>query len=245
MDTSVNIIFTDGSSRGNPGPGGWAAIVVSSGAKADKLVVQVRELGGHEDHTTNNRMELQAALGALAAITEGSKATVNTDSSYLINGITKWVKGWKHNDWKTKTKDDVLNRDLWMALDDLASARKVDWHYVGGHVGVRGNERCDEIATAYADGGQPTLYHGPLSGYAIQNILDVSHDEALAADKSSSSSRSRTPAYSYLSMIAGKIERHHSWADCEKRVKGIRGARFKKALNAEEEEKIIREFRAL
>ena len=98
-------IFTDGSSRGNPGPGGWAAVVIHG----DKL----QELGGGEANTTNNRMEITAAVRGLEKTKKGDEVTIYTDSSYLINGITKWIKGWKRNGWITKTKDEVLNRDLW------------------------------------------------------------------------------------------------------------------------------------
>lgn len=230
----MNIIFTDGASRGNPGPGGWGAIVVSG----DKVV----ELGGREDRTTNNKMEMTAAMKGLQKVAEGEAVTVYTDSSYLINGITKWVKGWKSNGWQTKTKQDVLNRDIWMELDELASSRQIKWEYVGGHVGVAGNERCDFIATSFADEERMELYSGPLSGYSIKNITDVSHNAALAAAKGSSSSRSKAKAYSYISMVDRKIEKHATWAECEKRVKGVRGARYKKALDATEEGKVIGEF---
>ena len=104
-------IFTDGSSRGNPGPGGWGSVIVTADEK-------VMELGGGESHTTNNRMELNAAAEGLAHAPKDSAIEVFTDSSYVINGITKWIKGWKRNGWMTKTKDDLLNKDHWMNLDD-------------------------------------------------------------------------------------------------------------------------------
>lgn len=228
------IIFTDGASRGNPGPGGWGAVVVNGD--------QVTELGGREGITTNNKMEMTAAARGLASVPEGETVTVYTDSSYLINGITKWVKGWKSNGWQTKTKQDVLNRDLWMELDELAASRQIKWEYVGGHVGIKGNERCDFIATSFADEERIELYSGLLSGYSIKDIADVSHDAERAAAKGSSSSRSKAKAHSYISMVNRKIETHATWAECEKRVKGVRGARYKKSLDASEEAKIISEF---
>jgi len=227
-------IFTDGSSRGNPGPGGWAAIVVSNG--------KVTELGGAERDTTNNRMELTAALHGLEKLKSSAEAVVYTDSSYVINGITKWVSGWKRTGWVTKTKQDVLNRDLWEELDDLASKHQIKWHYVGGHVGILGNERCDHIATDLADGMEPKLFKGSLAQYDLPDILDISHDETLMSAKKSDSSHSRAKAYSYVSMVGGVIEVHHSWAECEKRVKGARGAKYKKATNIEGEAAIVREF---
>lgn len=234
MKSTQTTIFTDGASRGNPGPGGWAAIVVDG--------TTVIEIGGSEERTTNNKMELKAAVGGLKKTVAGSSVTVLTDSSYLINGVTKWVKGWKRNGWKTKTQGDVSNRDVWEDLDALASARNVKWEHVGGHVGIAGNERCDQIATAFADGYEPDLYDGPLSDYMIPNVLDVSHDEVKVAAKSSSSSRSKAKAYSYISMVNREVKTHRTWAECEARVKGVRGARYKKALDATEEAKIKNEF---
>lgn len=233
-NASDTIIFTDGASRGNPGPGGWGAVIVDG----EKVV----ELGGREDRTTNNRMELTAAVKGLEESSADSAIKIYTDSSYLINGITKWVKGWKRNGWQTKAKEDVLNRDIWQELDELAQTRNIKWEYVGGHVGIVGNERCDVIATAFADNDEIKLYSGPLSGYEIKNITDVSHDAAKAATKSSSSSRSKAKAYSYISKVGGVIKTHASWAECERRVKGVRGARYKKSLDAHEEAKIIKEF---
>lgn len=231
-------IFTDGSSRGNPGPGGWGSVVVSN----DKVV----ELGGRADHTTNNRMELTAAIeGIKKARAVGGDILVYSDSSYVINGVTKWMSGWKRNGWMTKTKDDVSNKDLWMELDEAVNGVSVTWKYVGGHIGVAGNERCDEIATAYADDESPTLYNGSLSTYSIKNVLDVSHDETLLAGKKSSSSKSSAKAYSYVSSVGGKIEIHRTWPECEKRVKGAKGARYKKSISPENEKEIIDEFGAL
>ncbi|MEN9912613.1 MAG: hypothetical protein RLY66_21 [Candidatus Parcubacteria bacterium] len=242
-------IFTDGSSRGNPGPGGWGSVVV-----ADDRVI---ELGGGEKNTTNNRMELMAAIGGLKKTSEisgdveGVNVVVNSDSSYVIKGITMWVHGWKRNGWKTANKGDVSNVDLWQMLDDAVAqigSKNVSWKYVGGHIGIAGNERCDEIATSYADGEHPELYDGPLSGYTIKNILDVSHDEGLLkAKKSSSSSKAKSgaKAYSYVSSVGGKIEVHRTWAECEKRVKGAKGARFKKSFDPVNEKEIIDEYGAL
>lgn len=233
--TSKNIvIFTDGSSRGNPGRGGWGTVIVNG--------THVTELGGAEKHTTNNRMEIMAALHGIAHTPAHSTSTVHTDSSYLINSITKWIKGWKRNGWKTQTKDDVSNKDLWVDLDAALSNRTVNWQYVGGHVGIVGNERCDEIATAMADGDEIKLYDGSLSGYGLQNILDISLDQAKSASKKSDSSRSRAKAFSYISSVAGKVQVHQTWAECEKRVKGVGRVRFKKALDKAEELKIISEF---
>ncbi|MFA6273291.1 MAG: ribonuclease HI [Candidatus Paceibacterota bacterium] len=148
------IIFTDGSSKGNPGPGGWSAII-----KADKTF----EIGGQVGHTTNNRMELTAAIKALLELgirnyeLGKGKIVVNSDSKYLIDGITKWIHGWQRNGWRTKDRKDVLNRDLWESLDKLGTGKNIEWKYVAGHVGHPENERCDEIAQAFAEGKVPKL----------------------------------------------------------------------------------------
>ncbi len=231
-----NIIFTDGASRGNPGRGGWGVVVVDS---AKSLLV---ELGGREDDTTNNRMELTSAIEALKIVDEDSNNIVYTDSSYLINGITKWVFGWQRNGWKNKTKEDVLNKDLWMKLLDETKKRKVNFIHVGGHVGIAGNERCDVIATSLADGLKIDLYKGPLSGYQIKDITNVSQDLEKVENKKTSKSRSNAKAYSYISLVDGVVVTHHSWADCEKRVKGAKGARFKKTFSKEDEDQIKADF---
>jgi ribonuclease HI len=230
------VIFTDGASRGNPGPGGWGSVIVSEDDKT------VAEIGGREAYTTNNKMELTAALKGISSVPQKSFITLYTDSSYVINGITKWIQGWKRNGWKTKAKENVLNKVLWMELDSSLEDRQVNWKYVGGHVGIAGNERCDEIATALADEKKFNLYNGPLSGYDLQNILNISYDESKAAKKDSSSSRSRAKAFSYISKVGGKIEVHGTWAECEKRVKGIAGARYKKSLDKADEMSVIQEF---
>ena len=246
-ETKVTI-FTDGSSRGNPGPGGWGAVVVeqkvATGANdnATKNETHVTELGGGEKHTTNNRMELTAALEGIAHTSAKADIMINTDSSYVINGITKWIHGWKKNNWLTKAKEDVLNKDLWIKLDESMFGKKVEWKYVGGHIGVLGNERCDHLATAFADGVAPKLYKGILSGYDLPNILDVSHDQASLAKKRSSSSKSNAKAYSYVSMVGGIIETHKTWVECEKRVKGVKATKYRKAISREDEDQIINEF---
>jgi ribonuclease HI len=242
-------IFTDGSSRGNPGPGGWGAIVIVNSKKQKEKIedIKITELGGGEKDTTNNRMELMAAIKGLGKAPKDSEIIVYTDSSYVINGITKWVHGWKRNGWVTKAEEDVLNKDLWMKLDKAATkagsaGAKIKWQYIGGHIGVLGNERCDHIATAFADGMKIKLYKGPIEDYDLPDILDVSHDEMSLARKKTVSSHSSAKAYSYVSMVDGVIETHHTWPECEKRVKGARGAKYKKSLDFTDEQKIIEEF---
>jgi ribonuclease HI len=241
MMESMNItVFTDGASRGNPGPGGWGAVLVFGNEK-------IKELGGSEKHTTNNRMELAAVMEALSFVSsqksEFSKLIIHTDSSYVVNGITKWVSGWQARGWKTIQKEDVLNRDLWGKLSELDETLNPEWKLVPGHSAVAGNERCDEIATAFADGRYAKLYDGTFDEYPVQNILDISFNEEERKLRSASRARSAAPAYSYVSFIKGEIQIHKTWAECEKRVKGISGARFKKTLSAEDEAQIISDFK--
>jgi ribonuclease HI len=230
-------LFTDGSSRGNPGPGGWGAIVVFGD--------QVTELGAGERLTTNNRMELSAAIGALSRVDalmaenagEVPEITIYTDSRYVINGATKWIFGWKKNGWISSSKKEVLNRDLWEKLAALIAGKKIKWAYVAGHAGVIGNERCDEIATAFADEIKISVYNGPLAGYG-RDILKIAADAGASQKKSDSKSRSKAKAYSYLSLLDGKVMRHLTWEECEKRVKGT-SAKFKKATYPQEEKEIL------
>lgn len=156
-------IFTDGSSRGNPGPGGWGAIILTEHF--------AREIGGREEHTTNNRMELTAAIRALESISgleaETNEIEVHTDSQYVQKGITEWIHGWQKNNWKTAAKKPVENQDLWQALWHNVNGKRIEWKYVAGHAGHTENERCDEIATSFADGAPAELYEGARAAYTI------------------------------------------------------------------------------
>jgi len=133
-------IHTDGGCEGNPGPGGWAAVLESGGHK--------KELSGGEAATTNNRMELQAAIGALSALKQPCEVDFYTDSTYVRDGITKWIASWKARGWRTVAKQPVKNEDLWRALDAAAQRHRIAWHWLKGHAGHAGNERCDQLAAA-------------------------------------------------------------------------------------------------
>ena len=135
-------LITDGACLGNPGPGGWAAILRHNHQK--------KELWGSEPHTTNNRMELRAAIEGLAALKESCEVEVVTDSEYLKNGITSWIHGWKRKGWLTAARKPVVNRDLWMALDVQAQRHKTTWSWTKGHASHADNNRCDELATQAA-----------------------------------------------------------------------------------------------
>lgn len=148
----IECIYTDGACTGNPGPGGWGAVFYFRDGS-------VYELGGAEAQTTNNRMEMQAAIASLKLFQESGQRepiALYSDSEYLIKGLTQWIKGWKKKGWKTSTGKAVLNQDLWQELDQLNHSF-IHWQHVRGHQGVAGNERCDAIARAFASGHEPTL----------------------------------------------------------------------------------------
>jgi len=132
------VIFTDGACSGNPGPGGWAAILTDGHNH--------REISDGEPRTTNNRMELMAAIMALEALRRPSHVELHTDSAYLKDGITKWIHGWKRNGWKTADKKPVKNVELWQRLDEARQRHQIDWRWVKGHAGHAENERADELA---------------------------------------------------------------------------------------------------
>ena len=144
-------IFTDGACSFNPGPGGWAARLLYGDGR-------VVELGGFAPETTNNRMELQAAIEGLRAAPSDVAITLVTDSEYLRKGITEWIHGWKRRGWLTAAKKPVLNQDLWHTLDQL-NTPTIQWQYTQGHAGDPDNERCDQIAQAFARGETPSLYN--------------------------------------------------------------------------------------
>jgi len=132
-------IFTDGACKGNPGPGGWGVLLRAGGTE--------RELSGGETLTTNNRMELMAAIEGLRALKRPCRVKLSTDSRYVLDGLTKWVAGWQRNGWKTSAKQPVKNGDLWRALIDAAAPHRIDWVWIKGHAGHPDNERADKLAS--------------------------------------------------------------------------------------------------
>lgn len=233
-------MFTDGSSKGNPGPGGWGAIVVRPDG-------HVTELGGGAPMTTNNKMELTATISALAHVREvAGPVEIYTDSTYVIQGIREWIHGWRRRGWKTATGADVMNRELWEELSALTAARgarAIAWNYVRGHVGTPGNERCDEVADAFATGQAVSLYDGPIATYEI-NVHQLPDDTTVPARSKpvAGAPRGKAAAYSYVSVVDGTPMRHSTWAECEARVKGRSGARFKKAVSGADQAEILRSW---
>ena len=206
-------VITDGACEGNPGPGGWAAIIVWEDGRLE-------ELGGAEALTTNNRMELQAAIQGLRRLPPETPVEMVTDSTYLLKGITEWIHTWKRNGWRTSQKQPVENRDLWEELDRLAG-RRATWQWTRGHAGHSLNERADRIAQSYAHrrspGAQPAAERPAAPAAPRQAPL-------FAASSNT-----------YLSLVGGVVQRHATWGDCEARVKGVSNARYKKCRSRQEE----------
>jgi ribonuclease HI len=216
------IIFTDGSSRGNPGNGGYAGIILAQG---DVVSTNVIELGGRDEHTTNNRMEMTGALMSLRYLNKnlnklfsakkGSvKVTLYTDSAYLLNGATKWSFGWKKNNWISSQKEEVLNRDIWEALlaeiDALEKNKSFEvvlkWKLVKGHSGLSLNERCDVIATSFADGVSVDLYKGGFDKYEYaKSIADV--EKEIEEARPSKSSKTNSKAVN-VDKLQKKVDRY-------------------------------------
>jgi ribonuclease HI len=231
------IAFTDGSSLGNPGPGGWGALLAFP--KLDELV----ELGGSKLMTTNNEMELTAIVSALSyAINSSSHLHIYTDSQYAINGATKWMYGWALNGWKTKADEEIKNKQLFQTLFSLIGDRGKDtitWHHVRGHVGVAGNERVDDIARLSAEGINVKLYRGTISDYSHKDILKI---PSLAEQQSAAAAQKVSgKAYKYLALIDGEFYEFDTWKECESRTTG-RKSKFKKALSPLHREEILKEW---
>lgn len=240
------IIYTDGASSGNPGPGGFGAIVLRG--------AELAELGGRENNTTNNRMELKAAIEALKSLDVKEIKKENTidifcDSKYVIQGITSWVKGWQNNNWKTSTKSDVLNKDLWIELVEVTQNKNINWRLLKGHAGILGNERCDEIATSFSKNIKMDLFRGLIkdSKYTKEEIEKLILGPTLAdldeIKKNKESKEGKTgKAFSYVSLVEGRVFVHQDWASCKARVDGKSGVRFKKVFSKREEEDLVKEW---
>ena len=181
FDSTISCFYTDGACSGNPGPGGWGVVVYFTDGS-------VTEMGDREEQTTNNRMEMTAAIAALKVLAvsgQNEPVSLYTDSEYVKKGITQWIRGWKKKNWRTSQGKAVLNQDLWQILDQLNS-NLVEWQYVRGHSGNEGNERCDAIARGFACGNPPTLKQvsasvsstmtAQISNMAVTELSDLPTD---------------------------------------------------------------------
>jgi ribonuclease HI len=229
-----SIIFVDGACSGNPGPGGWGAVIAKSSG-------QITELGGGEAPTTNNRMELTGVIRSLESLKKDENPIeIYTDSTYVIRGITQWIWGWRKRGWVSAEGKDVANSDLWKQLSACVADRKIEWKYVRGHSGIPGNERVDQIAVLFSQGKRPLLYQGSLIKYDVA-IYDIPDNTSLPEMKSRES-MAKTKPHSYLSLIGNSPMRHFSWPECEVRIKGRSGAKFKKAMTPLDEIEILQSW---
>ena len=203
-------IYTDGASRGNPGRGGWASVVIAND--------EVYEIGGYRKMTTNNQMELQGVIGGLEYSIKKHKndhITVNSDSQYVLLGIQNWVHGWQQNGWVTKTGEPVKNKNEWETLLALSQQLKITWNKVKGHAGDLGNERADYIATSFADTESADFFYGPIKGYY-----------ALESPRS-------YPCY--ITFIDGALAHHATWEACKLAIAGKKNVLYKKVASASQE----------
>lgn len=232
------IIYTDGACLGNPGVGAWSAVV--------RFGERIDEIAGRCEATTNNRMELMAVIRSIDFVLGRadrenlSSVVLHSDSSYVINGASKWIYGWKARGWKAAdSTDEIKNRDLWQELDSLLlsskSRLKIEWRHIKGHAGILGNERCDRIANSLASGEPVDLFSGLSSDYPFE--LEV------VEARPPSKSLKKKGAFYYLSLVNGKIYRDSTWAECEARVKGRAGVKFKKCYSREEEAQILKDWK--
>jgi len=240
------IIYGDGACSGNPGPGGFGAIVVSP----DGIV---QELADGSPKTTNNRMELSAIIESFKYIlnskflTVASCVQIFTDSVYVIRGATQWLYGWKRKGWKNAAGEDIANPDLWNEMDNLlfqfktkAPQLKLEWNFVKGHSGTPGNERCDELAVAFSKNQPVDLYHGRVAHYHF-DIYKHPEKRPLPEMKSSSGGDAKKTAW-YLSLVNGVFKTHKTWSECEAVVKGRPGVKFKKVTSDEEEAEVKKQW---
>jgi ribonuclease HI len=237
-------LFSDGASSGNPGPGGYGVILVSGN--------QVIEIGGGAPETTNNRMEMMGVIEGLRYISRQAmpfdEVAVYTDSLYVLHGITGWVFGWKKRGWKTSEGKDVANRDLWDVFSQITGKppflKKIVWNYYPGHKGVPANERADAIAVSFSKGRYVDLYRGPLLKYDIP-VYDLPEDTSVPEFKPrearGAAGEAKVPVF-YLSLVDGKLERSETWKECEAKVKGRPGAKFKKAKDEAEAQAILKSW---
>ncbi len=230
------VIYSDGACSGNPGPGGWGTVI---GLPEQKVV----ELGGGKSATTNNQMELQGLIEGLDYVRNISCDIVlcYSDSSYVLNGVMKWIKGWAARGWKNSEGKDVANKSQWQQLQVILTNfadRKIKWAYVRGHTGVLGNERCDEIAVAFSQSNHIDLYEGGNANYGF-DVFEVPPTEPIPDSNFKKKDSSTGVAY-YVSLKNGVLERHKTWPECEQRVKGQPNVKFKKVKNKSEEDQVLK-----
>jgi ribonuclease HI len=223
-------IYTDGSCEGNPGRGGWAAIISQDGV--------MREIGGCEDYTTNNRMELTAVIEGLKQTPPGTALELYSDSQYVLRGIQKWLANWKRRGWRTAAGKPVENQDLWQELDRVAGPQ-VSWHWVRGHVGDPMNERANTLAMQYC-------HHAVKSSAKSHSTVTKSPATPTKVTDPSMPTITLgqpmlTPGHYpvYLSLVHEVLHRDRTWEQCSARVLGVAGARYHKVRSPAEEREVL------
>lgn len=234
-------IYTDGASRGNPGPGGWGAVVIVDG--------YAMELAGSAKKATNNQMELEAVISVLSD--SGAKAhkgsvVVHSDSAYVINGLTSWMYGWEKKGWITMAKTPVENKAMWQKALVLAKeyGDRLTFTKVSGHAGDLYNERCDELAVAAALGKKETRFQGSQKDYDAF-LVEIGTTKKVESGKlkvKSKKKKAAGPAYSYVSVVGGKVYADKTWKECEARVKGKKGAKYQKVFSKGEETSLVQDY---
>ena len=240
------VVFSDGACKGNPGPGGWGAIVC--------IGDEVRELGAGEALTTNNIMELTGVACALlfverelARLLPKSAVAIQvySDSKYVLQGASSWRNGWKRAGWKKQDGTPVANLRQWQELDALierlAVRASLSWTYVEGHAGIPGNERCDAIAEGFALGHHVELYDGPADSYSV-DLSRLVPTQPRVKKTSSSSGPPEAGFPIYLSYVNGKLQEHRTWPECQAVVHGRAGAKFKKVNSNSEKSETLRSW---
>lgn len=235
----VVTIYTDGASRGNPGPGGWAAIIMAG--------TKVIELAGAQNPATNNQMELMAAQEALLyAKKQFPKKTIvlHADSAYVLNGLESWIYGWRKNGWMTAAKKPVENRAQWEVLSEIKDffGARLELIKVAGHSGHVYNDRCDELAVAAALGEPYELFSGTAISYEKKLATEKPKSVQKKVPTKTTTKKSDAKAYSYVSCVDGVVHADKTWGACERRVKGKKGAKYKKVFSKEEETNLVQEY---
>lgn len=234
------IIYTDGASRGNPGPGGWGAVVLVDGYSM--------EVTGSAKKATNNQMELQAVLEVLSdSASRAYKGTVKvfSDSAYVVNGLNSWIWGWEKKGWITSTKTPVENREIWVNILELLKfyGKRLSIEKIKGHAGDLYNERCDELAVNAALGKKEKHFKGLQKDYdAFLKEIGTTKKVESGKSKVKSKTKKTGPAYSYVSLVDSKVYADKTWAECEKRVKGKKGAKYQKVFSKAEETNLVQDY---
>jgi ribonuclease HI len=234
-------IYTDGASRGNPGPAGWGAVILVDGYAME--IAGGPPAGGKE--ATNNQMELQAVLSVLSdsgARAHKGPVIVYSDSSYVVKGLTTWVYGWEKKGWVTMAKTPVENKDIWVKLLALLKeyGKRLSIEKVKGHAGDLYNERCDELAVNAALGKKEKHFKGSQKDYD-KFLIEIGTTAKKASPKKKKK-KSTGPAYSYVSFVNGKVYADKTWAECEARVKGKKGAKYQKVFSKAEETNLVQDY---